>query len=310
MPAIRNSWSGWGEAGRIAGSQFGLVTVDQLRGVPLADSVIADAVARGRLHRVFHGVYCVGHRHLDPRARLLAATLACGPGSVVSHGTAAWLLGLRAKRPGAIDVIAPVEAGRRIAGIRRRFVPIPERGEVWIRSGVPTTNVARTIVDFAGTPEARNGGLSAAIEQAVVLGVLDIDAIDRVLGGPRRRGAKTLLRTLGPWRRYRRGIKIRSRMEAKLLPLLTEAGLPIPRTNQRIRIGEEVFEVDFLWAREKLIVETDGGAFHDNPAAGARDSNRNHALAAAGYRIPRLGWEDLRDRPDQTLTEIASLLTR
>jgi very-short-patch-repair endonuclease len=255
-------------------------------------------------------VYSVGHRYLDPRARLLAATLACGPGSVVSHGTAAWLLGLRATRPGVIDVIGPVEAGRKIAGIRRRFVPPPGKGEVWIRSGVPVTNVARTIVDFAGTPEARNGGLSAIIEQAAVLGVLDAAGIDRVLDGPHRRGAKTLLGTLEPWRRYRRGIKIRSRMEAKLLPLLTEAGLPIPRTNQRIRIGEEVFEVDFLWARERLVVETDGGAFHDNPAAGDRDSHRNHTLSAAGYRIPRLGWEDLRDRPDQTLTEIAHLLAR
>ena len=310
MPVIRNSWSGWGKAGRIAGSQFGLITIDQLREVGLADSVIMDAVARGRLHRVFHGVYSVGHRHLDPRARLLAATLACGPGSVISHGTAAWLFGLWTKRPGVIDVIGPVEAGRKIAGIRRRFVPPPGKGEVWIRSGVPVTNAARTIVDFAGTPEARSGGLSAIIEQAAVLGVLDVAGIDRILDGPRRRGTKTLLRTLEPWRRYRPGIKLRSRMEAKLLPLLTEAGLPIPRTNQRIRIGQEVFEVDFLWAGEKLVVETDGGAFHDNPAAGDRDSHRNHALSAAGYRIPRLGWEDLRDRPDQTLTEIADLLAR
>jgi very-short-patch-repair endonuclease len=310
MPAKRNSWGGWGEAGWIAGSQFGLVTIDQLRGVGLADSVIADAVARGRLHRVFHGVYSVGHRHLDPRARLLAATLACGPGSVASHGTAAWLLGLWAKRPGVIDVIGPVEAGRKIAGVRRRFVPPPGKGEVWIRSGVPVTNAARTIVDFAGTPEARNGGLAAIIEQAAVLGVLDVAGIDRVLDGPRRRGSKTLLRTVEPWRRYRRGIKIRSRMEAKLLPLLTEAGLPIPRTNQRIQIGEDLFEVDFLWAREKVVVETDGGAFHDNPEAGDRDSHRNHALSAAGFRIPRLGWEDLRDRPGQALREIASLLAR
>jgi very-short-patch-repair endonuclease len=56
------------------------------------------------------------------------------------------------------------------------------------------------------------------------------------------------------------------------------------------------------------VVETDGGRFHDNPAAGARDSERNHALAAAGYRLPRLGWEDLRDRPDATMSEIARLL--
>lgn len=72
---------------------------------------------------MFHGVFAVGHEHLTANARLLAATMACGQGSVVSHGTAAWMLGLSSWRPSLIDVIAPVEAGRKIAGIRRRFVP-------------------------------------------------------------------------------------------------------------------------------------------------------------------------------------------
>jgi very-short-patch-repair endonuclease len=287
-----------------------LVTIAQLREAGLADSVVVDAMARGRLYPVFRGVYCVGHAYLPPGARLLAATLACGSGSVVSHGSAAWLLGLRRLNPKAIDVIAPVEAGRKIAGIRRRFVPPPARNEVWVRNGVRVTSAARTIVDFAGTPDSRDGGIGALIEQASVLGILDVAAIDRVLDGPRRRGSRGLLRAIEPWRRYRPGIKIRSRMEAKLLPMLTEAGLAIPGTNQRIRIDGEVFEVDFLWPREKLVVETDGGAFHDTPVAGARDSNRNRVLAAAGYHIPRLGWEDLRDRPHQTLKEIATLLVR
>jgi very-short-patch-repair endonuclease len=146
------------------------------------------------------------------------------------------------------------------------------------------------------------------IEQASVEGLLDIAAIDRVLDGPRRRGAKKVLRLIAPWRRYRRGIKIRSRMEAKLLPLLTEAGLPIPQTNAKLRLAGKVYEIDFLWREQKLVVETDGGRFHNNPAAGERDSERNHALAKAGYHLPRLGWEDLRDRPEATMREIARLL--
>jgi very-short-patch-repair endonuclease len=148
------------------------------------------------------------------------------------------------------------------------------------------------------------------IEQASVLGLLDVRAIDRVLDGPRRKGTKHLLRVLEPWRRYRPGIKVRSRMEAKLLPLLTEAGLPIPETNARIRVEGSTYEVDFLWRHERVVVETDGGRFHDNPAAGPRDSDRNRALDAAGYRIPRLGWEDLRDRPNAAMAEIARLLRR
>src|SRR6202008_5011648 len=98
--------------------------------------------------------------------------------------------------------------------------------------------------------------------------------------------------------------KIRSRMEAKLLPLLTQAALPIPETNAKVRAGGKTYEVDFLWRRQKLVVETDGGRFHDNPAASSRDSERNKALSAAGYEIPRFGWEDLRDRPEAAMAEI------
>jgi hypothetical protein len=185
-----------------------------------------------------------------------------------------WLYGLSSWQPETIDVIAPVEAGRKIAGVRRRFVPMPEGREVWRRNGVPVTSPARTIVDCAGlVPD----GIAGMVEQASVLSLLDIPAIDRVLDGPRRRGTKRLRRVLEPWRRYRPGIKIRSRMEAKLLPLLTEAALPIPQTNARLRAGRKTYEVDFLWRAEKVVVETDGGRFHDNPAAGSRDSDRGWA---------------------------------
>jgi very-short-patch-repair endonuclease len=296
----------WVRVAAIAESQAGLISVPQLREVGISDTSISEATARGHLHPVFHGVYSVGHRHLTVNARMLAATMACGPGSVVSHGTAAWMLGLRNWRPKEVDVIAPVEAGRKIAGIRRRFVPPPVGAEIWRRNGVLVTSPARTIVDCAGILDQR--GVGELIEQASVEGLLDVVAIDRVLDGPRRRGTKQLLIAVAPWRRYRRGIKIRSRMEAKLLPLLTEAGLPIPQTNAKLRIGGKTYEVDFLWRDQKLVVETDGGRFHDNPAAGERDSARNHALTRAGYHLPRLGWEDLRDRPEATLREIARLL--
>jgi very-short-patch-repair endonuclease/predicted transcriptional regulator of viral defense system len=309
MVGKRNSQPGrWGRVARVAASQLGLVTVGQLREAGIGDASVSDAVARGRLHPVFHGVYIVGHPYLTAQARALAATLACGQGSVVSHGTAAWLFGMRDRQPEAIDVIAPVEAGRKIAGIRRRFVPSPSGHEVWLRNRVPLTSPARTIVDCAGI--TNNKELGELVEQAAVLRLLDVTAIDRVLDGPRRRGTKRLLRVVAPWRRYRPGIKIRSRMEAKLLLLLTEVGLPIPETNAKVRIAGKTYEVDFLWRRRKLVVETDGGRFHDNPAAGSRDSDRNRALTDAGFFISRFGWEDLRDRPDESMSELARLLRR
>jgi very-short-patch-repair endonuclease len=284
-----------------------VVAREQLLETGLTEAGIAHAIATGRLYRVFRGAFAVGHTGIGREGRLLAAVLACGRGSVVSHGSAASLLGLWEFQPVEIDVIAPIQAGRKIAGVHRRFVPVPSVGEWKRHGGVPATTPSRTIVDVAGI--VREPSLSRTIEQAAVLGVLDIPEVDRILAGPRRRGSPMLRAILEDWRRYRPGTHLRSIMEARLLPLLTRRNLPIPECNERITVGGESFEVDFLWRDHRLVVETDGGKFHDNPNAAARDSHRNRVLARAGFSIPRLGWEDLRDRPEATLAEIGRLLT-
>ncbi|MBS1879858.1 MAG: DUF559 domain-containing protein [Actinobacteria bacterium] len=308
MAYKRNSPTGaWAGAAYLAKAQLGLVSRQQLRDLGIPDGSIAEAVARGRLHVVFRSVFALGHGYLTPHARLLAATMACGLGTVVSHGTAAWLLDLREWRPRQVDVIAPIESGRKIRGIKRRFVPPPTGKEVTIEARVPATSPSRTIVDNAGILGFE--ALGEMIEQAAVLGVLNTGNIDRILDGPPRRGARKLLRLLEPWRRYKPGIRLRSRLEAKLLPLLTRHGLPVPETNQILWLGGKKFEVDFLWRHQWLVVEADGGNVHNNPAAGRRDSRRNRALVDAGYRILRLGWEDLRDRPDAALAELAALIS-
>jgi len=234
-----------------------------------------------------------------------ASSLACGDGTAVSHGSAAFLLGLWESEPAAIHLIAPKQAGRRIPGVRRHHIPPPSGGEVAEHDLVPCTSPARTIVDLAGG--VGEGSLRRTIEQAAVLQLLDVAEIDAILLGPRRRGSSCLRRILKDWRRYPE-LRLRSRMEARLLPLLSQGGLPIPGCNEMLRIGEQSFEIDFLWRQQRLAVETDGGRFHDNPSAQARDLERNRALAGAGFRVLRLRWEELRDRPEVTIAKIGRLL--
>ncbi len=278
----------------IAAAQLGVVSREQLREAGLSDAMIEHAVALHHLHPVFHTTFGVGHQPITRHGKLLAATLACGPGTVVSHGTAAWLLGLSESRPREIDVIAPVERGRKIPEIRRRFVPPPADGEAGIYKRVPTTGAARTLVDLAGSP--RND-LAAAIEQAAILRVLDLERIDAILDGPRRRGVPRLQRALSPWRGHPPGARFRSRIETKLFPLLAVSGLPIPETNAHIFVNGKRYEVDFLWRRQKLIVETDSRRFHNSPGAAVRDAERNRLFPAAGYRLALLGWEEPKGRP-------------
>jgi len=153
-----------------------------------------------------------------------------------------------------------------------------------------------------------DASLRRTIEQAAVLQLLDVPEIDAILAGPRRRGSVSLRGILDDWRRYSR-MRLRSRMEAKLLPLLSQRGLPIPECNEMLEVGGQSFEIDFLWRRQRLVVEADGGQFHDNPLAEARDLERNRVLIAGGFRVLRLRWEELNDRPESTMARIERLLS-
>ena len=319
----------WRAVAATAERQHGVVSRRQLRQAGLGASAVDHALASARLFQIFRGAYGLGHRPRSRKAELVAATLACGEGAVVSHGTAACLLGLWEDPPQPIDVIAPVEAGRGIPDIRRRHVPPPTERERWMQDLVPCTSPARTIVDVCGLrsadmprpsgrraarppgsgPRSRRGRvLRDTVEQAAVLRMLDLPGIDAALDGPRRRGTALLLRVLDLWRRYPPGLVIRSRLEAKMLPLMSEFAVQVPAINKRMSIGTMRLELDFLWHAARLVVETDGNLVHGTPEAAARDARRDRALREAGFRLWRLGWNDVVYREEATMRELHRLL--
>ena len=97
-------------------------------------------------------------------------------------------------------------------------------------------------------------------------------------------------------------------MEAKLLPLLTQRRVPIPECNSDLVVGGEKFEVDFLWRRQRLVVETDGGKYHGHPVARRGTAAATGSSAPPPYRVHRLAWDDLEDRPRATMNELLRLL--
>jgi hypothetical protein len=139
-------------ADRIApSSQFGVVERGQLRELGLTDTGIARRVAAGRLHRVRRGVYAVGHPVIGRQARWLAAVLACGPGAVLSHASAAAHGDLRRSDAVYIDVTVAGPSRRRGAGLRVHRARRLATDEVTTHAGIRVTSVARTILDLAAT---------------------------------------------------------------------------------------------------------------------------------------------------------------
>ncbi len=291
----------------LADRQHGVVSRGQLRELGLTDPAIDGRAASGRLYPVLHGVYAVGRGAVGWRGHMLAAVLACGEGTVVSHGSAAELLGLWDKRPVLVNVIAPGQAGRKLDGIRWHRVPPPGPGEAGVCDGIPCTSPARTMVDLAGSLGDRS--LSRLVEQAAVLRLLDVQEVDRVLAGGRRRGVPRLRAILEAWR-SKDGSKprLRSLLEARLRPELIEAGLPCPRCNVELWIDGERFEVDLLWEEQRLVIETDGEETHRTQVAFQRDRRRDQVLTAAGYRTARVTWRQLEDEPAAVLARIRRML--
>jgi hypothetical protein len=147
--------------GRLADDQHGVVSRQQLRELGISNSTITARIASGYLRPLFRETFAVGHRSIARSGYMLAASLACENGTVISHGSAAELLGLWNKQLPIFHVISPDWSGRKIPGIRWHRVRQPTSGEITIQDGVRCTSISRTIVDMAGeigkAPPSRAG---------------------------------------------------------------------------------------------------------------------------------------------------------
>lgn len=160
--------------------------------------------------------------------------------------------------------------------------------------------------------------LRRLIERAAVHDLLDLPAIEQVLLGGRRRGAPMLRRILHDWRSTRptRGaggrvngnLRLWSDLEARLLALIGSAALPTPLCNRPTDADGKRVVVDFLWPEQRLVVETDGKRFHDNPVAFERDRLRDRALQLGGYRVVHFTYRQVEEEPAAVLTAIRRLL--
>jgi predicted transcriptional regulator of viral defense system/very-short-patch-repair endonuclease len=326
----RASWAGWGEKPtgaiyvdiadltrtakvwrrltELAAAQHGVVSRDQMRQLGVSDGVITHWTATGRLHRVFRGSFAVGRPEIDERGQMMAAALSCGESAVISHRSASALLGLLDKPPAVVDVIAPGARGRGIDGVRFHRVRPPRPEEAGTVDGIPCTSPSRTFVDLAGTVGTRT--LRSCFERAAQRRMLDVEAIEASLE-PRRRGEKALRALLDEWRQaasVSRRKRLKSPLEAKVLPLVLAHGCPTPLTNAPVQLATARIEVDFLWPDHRFVLEADSRDFHGTEAAFERDRWRDRELLRVGYSTLRVTSLQAETEPAAIAAAVAARL--
>jgi hypothetical protein len=207
-------------------------------------------------------------------------------------------------------VIAPPERGRKIDGIRFHRVRPPRRDERGTVEGIPCTSPARTLVDLAGTIGDRT--LRSCFERAAQRKILDIPAIEASMD-PGRRGMPALRSLAEDWRRAapltKKG-RLKSPLEAKVLPLVLHRGVPPPLLNAPVQIASGRIEVDFLWPDHRFVVEADSRAFHSTPLAFERDRWRDRELLHAGYTSLRVTHQEAEREAAAVAHTISKTLAR
>lgn len=263
----------------IAGRQHGVITVEQLHRAGLDKSAITRWARTGRLHRLYRGVYAVGHTALSREAQWKAATFAC-EGSALSHRSGTELWKMIEPQDGPIHLTVRTPGGRvHRPGLVIHRCPSLQAAGLTAHDGIPVTRPQQTLIDFSRVADP--GELRRAIRQAELIG-LPIDALALI------------------------GDRTTSELERRFLILCRRQRLPQPEVD--VRIGR--YRVDFLFREARLIVETDGYRYHRGSIAFEDDRARDNALMALGYDVLRFTWRRIVDEPEEVAALVRQRLAR
>jgi predicted transcriptional regulator of viral defense system len=292
---------------RLAQRQHGVVALGQLLALGVSASAVRNRAADGRLHRIHRGVYAVRHPGLTVRGRWMAATLAYGPTALLSHRSAAKLWGIHDGAGAQTDITLPTRSVRARSGIEVHTSLTLTDADKASHDGIPSTSLARTLVDLGDVASRRT--VERAINQAEILRLFDLRAVEDALArAGRRRGAGLLRSVLAEYT----GPRLTSEeLEERFLLLCRAASLPEPEVNAWIALQDGVaYKADFLWREQRLVAETDGYRFHSSRRAFEHDRLRDQRLTLAGFTVVRLTWRQLSQEPERVLTTLENLVAR
>lgn len=293
----------------------GIVTRAQLLTSGTSRTHIETSVADGSLVRISRGVYVRGevagkYLHLKDGERLLrtvAALAVSGPGTVVSHQSAALLHGidLLGKPGGKVTATgSPKHGWRGRPWIHLHAAELPA-SHVTAASGFPMTTAARTVIDLARELNFWSGLVAA--DSALHRKLTTKDELLAVLAACPR------------WRGIRRAAEVvefadkrsESPLESIARVVFRDCGLPPP--DLQVWLGgvvEPVGRVDFYWKQYRTIAEVDGELKYKDPARAKAQLKRDSLLRSDGYEVVHFDWQEITGLPDYVAAMVRDAFRR
>jgi hypothetical protein len=292
---------------RLRHEQSNVVSHHQFLAHGITVAMIRANVAAGRWVPLFHGVYALVTGDPTPAMWRQAALLFIRGPAMLSHATAAAVLGL----PGGSDelpihVTVPyTSSARGCAGIvvhrSRAFEHLALANAV-----PPVTSKSHTLVDLAVEASTARDGMR----------VLTAGATQAHVPGERIAAALEVRRP----RRYRRALEAAARMLIEGVESVLEAwyaedvelthGLP-PSTRQVGRVVEgrrRAEDLEYAMPGGTLTVRLDGWRTHANRRTARVDRARDNAAELEGRARLTFGYDEVRDAPCVVARVVAARL--
>lgn len=271
-------------------AQAGIVSRRQLLRDGTNRMTIVSKVNSGRWRQVHHGVYNTFAGEMSRQAELWAAVLYAGQGAILSHETAAEILGITDRRGTSIDVMVP--APRRVLApqgvtIRSSSVAYPR----WrpFPGYPPHTFFDETVIDLVDAAEHLDDA---------------IGWVARALGKQLTQ-APFLVAAMSPRKRLRWRREVTEFLEASAgdaesvleyrydRDVVAAHGLPaadkqVAFAKANGRKGRR----DRAYPEYRLVVELDGKQYHEDDRRDEDQDRDNHATATGNATL-RYGWRDV-----------------
>jgi hypothetical protein len=284
----------------------GMTSLDErrpfLRGTGLAAGLTRHRLDGPGYHRLFGTVRVSSDVELSASV-LGAAALLLVPGAVVSHHSAARILGGVVPDTGHTEVAVTHARGRRRRpGLRCHVLPTADRRTV---DGVPVTSPEQTFVAL---------GTHLPLVDLVVLGD---SLVNRRLTTPDRLVDAAEDASGAGCAQARRGAALvrsgaESAMETRSRLLLVLGGLPEPRVNEWVadEHGQPRYRLDLPYPELRLAFEYDGRHHAEDAAQWGWDLTRREWLDGQGWRLIVLRAEDVYTTPWATVRRARDAIAR
>lgn len=277
----------------------------QALGRGITPSTIRHRLRTRRWQRVFPGVYVTYSGDVSWRHRARAATLARGPGAVVSLHCALRLWGLHPTEPQILTLAEPNATHRHgsLPGVRTRR---RRRLRTAVRHQVPVTSLAQTILDVLALPATTVDDALALLTRAVSTRRISVPLLREELDHHPRHPRREVLQEVMAAAETGLG----SVAEARYVRDVEQAhGLP-PMERQVSMDGPQAMadgrarRLDLKDRDRGLGLEIDGDFFHSTRQR--QDRGRDRETAGKGEVTIRAGWVEVVTYPCELAADVAS----